>query len=313
MTTNYKQNIFLERGKVLELMTLAKIGEYSLLLSKVEKIVLRAKKEERIGYINHYSKLESFLDDLVNRGEYIPQFSVYVKGNGKLPFLAFSNAPIVNCMGMGECEKFCYSLSAFRYPAPQCRFIQNTILTNEEKGRKVLVEELVKWTEKPSFSKLERIDFRLYVDGDFADTDQVVFWMETLKKLPQVKAYGYSKSIPLFLYLLKKGYTFPTNYLLNESSGGKFDKLWRELESNPKAPVRGRFLAVKLDGKRSSHNRTQRDRVDIKNALGSVSEYKKKNGRSYFICGGKCGECTSIGHACGIPQFKNIDIIIPIH
>ena len=81
MTTNYKQNIFLERGKVLELMTLAKIGEYSLLLSKVEKIVIRAKKEERIGYINHYSKLESFLNDLVNRGEFIPQFSVYVKGN----------------------------------------------------------------------------------------------------------------------------------------------------------------------------------------------------------------------------------------
>ena len=308
-----KQNIFLKRGKVLELMALAKVGAYPELLAKVTKITRQAKEQEREGYIRAYSKLEEFLSNIIEHADYSPKFSVFVKGNGKLPFLSFSNAPIVNCMGMGECEKFCYSLRAFRYPFPQCRMIPNTILMSEKKGRKVIFDELVKWTKKPSLARLPHIDFRLYVDGDFADSDQLLYWMETLKKLPQIKAYGYSKSIPLFLALLEKGYKFPENYLLNESNGGKFEHLWSQLESHPNSPTRGRFLAVKLDGKRSGSNRTDRDRVDIKATLGTVSEYKEKTGRGYFICGGKCGDCTSIGHACGIPQFKNIDIVIPIH
>ena len=56
--------------------------------------------------------------------------------------------------------------------------------------------------------------------------------------------------------------------------------------------VRGNFTAIKSTKK------------DIR------KQFKNK----VFICGGDCGNCTKIGHACGdMSTFKNMEIVIPIH
>lgn len=308
-----KNATFLSRDKVIQLMQLAKLELYNDLLKSIDLIIENSIQENRDAYTIAYTKLGSFVKGVIN-GKFAPQNSIFVEGNAKLPFLSFSNAPIVNCMGMGECEQFCYSLRALRYPSAQTRLIQNTILMNSPAGQEIIFNSLKKWTQKTKYMNLDTITLRLYVDGDFSNSQQLKFWMNSLKALPKVKAYGYSKSIPLFIELLKQGFNFPNNYRLNQSNGGKFDNSWQELESMENAFfVRGRFLAVPLNGKRSGHNRTKKDRQDIKTTVGNQSIYKERTGRNYFVCPGDCGKCTNKGHACGIDQFKNIDILIPIH
>lgn len=54
-------------------------------------------------------------------------FKVFkLKGNTKLPFATFSTLPIVTCPGAGECADWCYSFTAWRYPAAFARQLQNT-------------------------------------------------------------------------------------------------------------------------------------------------------------------------------------------
>ena len=94
----------------------------------------------------------------------------------------------------------------------------------------------------------------------------------------------------LFLQLHDAGYKFPSNYVLNLSNGGKFDSL-RPILKNLYF-VRGNFTAVK----------------------GSKKDIRKQFTNKVFICPGKCGTCTNIGHACGnLDKFNNIEIVIPVH
>ena len=46
-----------------------------------------------------------------------------------------------------------------------------------------------------------------------------------------------------------------------------------------------------------------------------LSEIKKTYpNKKVFLCPGTCGDCTSIGHACGnLEIFKNYSIVLPIH
>ena len=114
--------------------------------------------------------------------------------------------------------------------------------------------------------------------------------MELLRNSPKINAYGYSKSLNLFLQLHDAGYKFPSNYVLNLSNGGKFDSL-RPILKNLYF-VRGNFTAVK----------------------GSKKDIRKQFTNKVFICPGKCGTCTNIGHACGnLDKFNNIEIVIPVH
>ena len=229
--------------------------------------------------------IQKFLDWLIYGGD-LP-YSVFQIGNSKLPFLSFSNLPVINCIGAGACLNYCYSLKAWRYPAAFFRQLQNTILMS---NFDIIESELQKVINTNQFKDSKKIDFRLYVDGDFNNTKHLKDWMQLLKNNSRVNAYGYSKSLNVFKDLINDGFKFPTNYVLNLSNGGKFDYLKPILSKY--SFVRGNFTAV------SGDNKTIR------------SKFKKK----VFICPGICGSCTSIGHACGNnTTFKNLEIVIPIH
>lgn len=229
--------------------------------------------------------IQKFLDWLIYGGE-LP-YSVFQVGNSKLPFLSFSNLPVINCVGAGDCINYCYSLKAWRYPAAFFRQLQNTILMNEFD---IIESELKKVITSNKFKNVPKIDFRLYVDGDFNTTEHLTNWMQLLKNNPRVNAYGYSKSLNVFQDLINSNYEFPTNYVLNLSNGGKFDYLKPILQKE--SFVRGNFTAVR----------------------GTKKTIRKQFKKKVFLCPGLCGTCTSIGHACGNNEtFKNMEIIIPIH
>ena len=218
-------------------------------------------------------------------------FSVFTVGNMKLPFLNFSTLPAVTCGGAGSCLNWCYSFKAWRYPSAFLRQCQNTLLMFDFN---IIETELNKVLQRPKFSKLNKIDFRLYVDGDFNTIQDLKNWMELMRKNPKLNSYGYSKSLNHFFMLHENGYKFPSNYVLNLSTGGIYDSLFQFLEPLPF--VRGVFKAVDLKG-------------------GTFKGYRKQNkNKKIFVCPLKCGECTSIGHACGnLDVFKNYEIVIAKH
>ena len=301
-----KNDTFLKRAEIMYLLELSKLGLIDELKIKVQDIILKASQQNRAGYITTYSKLLIFLDSLET--EHIKLCNqIFTKGNSKLPFISFSNAPIVNCPGAGDCINLCYSLKSLRYPGVQTRFIQNTILL--EKNYSWIVEQDFKRLVKTGKIKF----FRLYVDGDFKSKKEVIFWMDLLKKFPGVKAYGYTKSTSFFNDLNNENYNFPNNYKLNISSGSNNPKEALKLANSKLNIVRGNFINIDINSNSSSNNRTLTDKQLIKEKLGTNRDYKLKNGRSYFVCSGLCGTCTKKGHACGLDSFKNIDIIIPNH
>ena len=66
-----------------------------------------------------------------------PPFTIFAKGNQKLPFWTFSTLPGVTCPGAGDClvnpedkskRGWCYSFSAWRYVTAYFRQLQNTLL-----------------------------------------------------------------------------------------------------------------------------------------------------------------------------------------
>ena len=236
---------------------------------------------------NEYN-INKFLPWLKGETSNLP-YKVFKVGNSKLPFLNFSTLPIVTCSGSGICETYCYSLKAWRYPSAFLSQVQNTLLMFKFN---IIEDELNKliYNKRTKLGKLNKIDFRLYVDGDFNTLEDLTNWMNLLKKNNKVKTYGYSKSLNLFLQLSDMAYNFPKNYALNLSNGGIYDSLKPYLINLPF--VRGNFTAIKSTKK------------DIR------KQFKNK----VFICPGNCGTCTNIGHACGnMDTFKNIEIVIPIH
>ncbi len=218
-----------------------------------------------------------------------PEFTIFMKGNSKLPFYAFSSLPGVTCPGAGDCIDFCYSYRAWRYPSAFARQCQNAWLMIF--NRPVIAIALAKI--KGNF------DLRLYVDGDFANIVDLDFWMTQCKLNPNIQAYGYSKSFALFLaYELTN--TWPINYMLNISSGHN---------SSPQMVnyvkqlyiTRGEFIAVNI-GFKPEHG-------SIKTNAAIRAQFDEK----IFPCPGKCGSCTGLGHACGLPQMKFKTIAIAIH
>ena len=223
-------------------------------------------------------------------------YKVFTIGNSKLPFLSFSVLPGVTCPGAGACLDYCYSFKAWRQPAPFFRQLQNTLLmlNNFDKIKTELNNALYtkKGNLRSTFSKIDKnkIDFRLYVDGDFSSLNDLENWMQLLKENKILNAYGYSKSLNLFLQLHDQGYKFPKNYILNLSNGGKYGQLKPILINLPF--VRGNFTAVK----------------------GDIKTIRKQFKNKVFVCPGDCGSCTKIGHACGnMDVFNKMEIVIPIH
>ena len=164
----------------------------------------------------------------------------------------------------------------------------------------IIANELNKYN-KIAINKNTNIDFRLYVDGDFNDLNDLINWMTLLKTCKNINSYGYSKSKHLFLQLHDNKFKYPSNYKLNLSNGSKFDFLDNELLKLDF--VRGRFISYKFDKKINTLNLTKNNKKEIR------SNFKNK----VFICPGICDTCTNKGHACGSSTFNNIDIIIPVH
>lgn len=240
-----------------------------------------------------FSKFAAVLDDQN------PRFAVFaLGGNSKLPFVAFSTLPGVTCPGAGECLDFCYSFRAWRYPAAFFRQLQNAYLLRF--APRVITREF----ETIAAARPEGFDFRLYVDGDFANIDDVVFWMSLLRATPSARAYGYSKSFAMLLaYDTVYSGQWPSNYQLNISSGHNSSAAM--VDYVRALPItRGEFRAVSVGRKvkGSDHG------TPAINALLRANSAEK-----IFPCPGTCGTCTGKGHACGMPALKGRVIAIAIH
>lgn len=236
-----------------------------------------------IGWQENFSKLIQLTID----GR--PKFSIFKKGNSKLPFYAFSTLPGVTCPGAGACIDFCYSYRAWRYPASFMRQVQNAYLLRFHKP--VIAAAM---STLPG-----AYDMRLYVDGDFSSADDVDFWMMQLKNYPQANAYGYSKSFSALLEYDQKN-AWPENYTLNISSGHNSGAaIVQKIEALP--ITRGHFVAVAVGFKPEHGTKKTNDAI------------RAKFDTKIFPCPGKCGTCTSAGHACGMPKMSGRIIAIAIH
>lgn len=223
------------------------------------------------------------------------QYEVFTKGNSKLPFVSFSTLPAVTCPGAGECLEFCYSFTAWRYPAAFARQFQNAWLMRFNRG--VIHDALASHVKA-----LGAFDLRLYVDGDFSSVNDVSFWMHELNQFPTVRAYGYSKSFAELLQYSKID-SFPSNYVLNVSSGHCHDNA--TIEAIKALPItRGEFIAVNIGRKvKSTDHGTKATNDALRKAYGAKA----------FTCPGQCGTCTGKGHACGMQSLKGLPIIIAVH
>jgi hypothetical protein len=235
---------------------------------------------------------------------------IFAKGNGKLPFFAFSSLAGLDCPQAGAClygasgdllGGFCYSFKAWRYPAAFFRQLVNSLRLRTKAGRDEIVAA---WMALPRDATV-----RLYVDGDFASPEILAFWMRLCQARPDLRVYGYSKSWRLLLsYDEATGGRWPSNYLLNLSSGGSGTEAEKEAVS--RLPIaRGEFIAIPT---LRDHGNAYQSRKHA-----GFSEYardvKEQSGRKVFVCSGKCGDCTPSGHACGSEKFRGIPIAIGIH
>ncbi len=243
------------------------------------------------GWQDNFAKLEHTFKTLD------PSYSVFsLNGNSKLPFVSFSSLPGVTCPGAGECLDFCYSFRAWRYPAAFARMAQNAYLMRYAQ------DQIVYAFSSIAKARPEGFDFRLYVDGDFANGGDVAFWMQLLDKTPNARAYGYSKSFHALL-----GYDivgkWPSNYQLNISGGhNAHPTMITAVKTLP--IVRGEFIAVRIGKKVKS---TDHGKPETVKALRAAFTEKA------FPCPGTCGSCTGKGHACGMQALKGVPIIIAMH
>jgi len=221
-----------------------------------------------------------------------PAYTIFAKGNSKLPFYSFSTLPSVTCPGAGTCLDYCYSFRAWRYPAAYMRQAQNALLMRFNQS--VINDELL--NIEGSF------ELRLYVDGDFSSVSDVIYWMTTLNNAPNIKAYGYSKSFAELLEYNAVG-QWPTNYVLNISSGHNHNAITiARVKSLP--ITRGEFIAVSIGRKVKG----------IDHGTIAINKVLRENvPTKIFPCPGACGSCTGKGHACGMLSLKGITIAIAIH
>jgi len=232
-------------------------------------------------------------------------------GNVKLPdFAAFSTLPGFTCPGAGACLDFCYSYKAWRYPGAFVRQVLATVAMRN-------------WA--PSVAEQFRalpigIHVRLYVDGDFDSVSTLRFWLDLVRERADLRVYGYSKSWDLFVSLDDSGYRFPSNYVLNLSSGSIHENALRDrisaiVKENGKRLVRGQFVAVGIDGKLDNGARIPRGAERYNSA-----EYHERvrdsalvaYGQRAFSCPGHCDSCGKGKHVCG-NENANVLIAIGIH
>ena len=262
-----------------------------------------------------YTKFEEFM----TTGQ--AQFTIISKGNGKLPFYSFSVMPGFTCPGAGDClvikltagvkDGWCYSFKAWRYPAAFFRQLQNTILLESTAGRQ---QVLAAFKRLPYGS-----DYRHLVDGDFRDAGHMGFAFRMLRTRPDIKAYGYSKSWPLFLDWAASGKPIPSNYVLNLSGGSRYgdemaDAMRQLVNADGLPVVRDSFLALPVSHKMPAGGKLNKDwqawAAELRATAAAAGMPKP------WICPGKCGDCAGGAgvnvHACGSQSFK-MPVVIGIH
>ena len=242
------------------------------------------------GWKINTEKLLSFLDS----GK--PRFSLFVKGNSKLPFVSWSVLPLVSCEGKGACASYCYSLKAWRYPAAFFRQLQNLILLQTYEGKVVIAD---------AFAKIKAgSTVRLYVDGDFDSYSTLGFWFNQAFRNKSLNIYGYSKSWELFLKWNSQGLPFPSNYTLNLSSGSKYgEEVKAEVAKLP--CVRGEFIAYPVSNSEKKGKEAYRAEL--------LAIAKAKGIGKAFVCPSKCGDCLHGKHACGNAKLSGVSILIGVH
>jgi len=251
------------------------------------------------AYLKAIRKMRVWLADPVNNK---PPYTIFAKGNKKLPFWAFSTLPGVTCPGAGACLEnpedpskrgWCYSFSAWRNVTPYFRQLQNTILIRLKDHS---------WIEADAKSKFKKGQVvRLYVDGDFDSLETLTYWMHFCERFPENNFYGYSKSWMFFKqWHIKHGGMWPENYLLNLSSGTVFEnpkeplhpkakkglgserflEIVREMFAlkNPKTGkpvVRGTFRALEVETKFPKKKEFERGKRRYSGVKGGLLKYRK--------------------------------------
>jgi hypothetical protein len=255
---------------------------------EIKYAIIQAKNNPVFAKVKWQAGFNKFLTMLDNG---IPAWNIIKEnGNSKLPFYTFSVLPGVTCPGAGKCLEYCYSFKAWRFPDAFFRQAQNTILMRFDL-----------LSIKAAFNAIpDGADFRLYVDGDFSNSNDVSFWFNLLNTRPNIKAYGYSKSFNLILNYKGK---YPANYKLNISSDHNSNE---DTIAKVKrlSITRGEFITVSIGRK-------------IKSALFGTKPVNDAIRLNYpkkvFPCPGKCGSCTGKGHACGMDAMTGVIIAIPVH
>lgn len=296
-------------------------------------------------YLRDIAKFREWIKDPVGRK---PPYTIWAKGNDKLPFWTWSALPGVTCPGAGDCltrrddpnaRGWCYSFKSWSHVTPYFRQLQNTILIRlPDKS----------WIESEARKKFKPGQVvRLYVDGDFDSLDTLRYWMHFVARFPQNSFYGYSKSWGFFKTWHKEnGGKWPENYLLNLSSGTMLERTlppdrFREYvksmydlkhPATGKSVVRGTFRALKVNseypdpkareikaGRRSDRRggtlqAWNAHRKDVLQAAQAAGISGDTAGSGVFVCPGLCDQCLPGGrHACGDRNFEKIAIVIGIH
>ena len=116
------------------------------------------------------------------------------------------------CPFAGSCAKFCYAQKgAYIWSNVKPAFQFRYLATKSDDFVENMVAELTK----------KRVDIlRVHDSGDYYSKAYIGKWMEIAKRLPNVRFYSYTKSVPLFLDL-----DIPDNYDIIFSEGGTRDDL----------------------------------------------------------------------------------------
>lgn len=234
----------------------------------------------------------------------IAQWTIWSEGNIKLKFIALSSLPAITCEGAGDCLNWCYSFKAWRYVDAFLRQYQMTELLKTASGKKQIADALMKKARKIG-------EIRLYVDGDFDSLNTMGFFFSLMRRTPNIKWYGYSKSLQTFLDYVDQGGALPSNYKLNLSKGHKYSGDVVE-KVKDLSIYRGLFEVVNMtDFKGVKTDKNGRNTSEYRKAI--ARKYFETTGRRGFACPNRCHDCTPKGHACGLESFKNVDVVAPIH
>ena len=215
-----------------------------------------------------------------------PISKAFHRGNTKLNYTNWSTLPGFTCPGAGACLDFCYSFKAWRYPAAFLRQLSGTLLLKFD--RRTIIKE---------WAKLRKGDVvRLYVDGDIDSLETLQFWCNLCIQRPDLRVYGYSKSWHLLTAWHDAGRTFPPNYVLNVSSGSRFDD-----DADMKSRVmglpiaRGEFIAIPIEGEYAKGFARYSDPAYHAAVLkaGREAGYTKA-----VSCPGNCNTCGNGLHWC---------------